>query len=213
MMTDEDFLDWVKLNSLSQAATDIIQRIRALPPSRKVGYRKSNVTGRYPSRKMGKTIQFESHKVELPFIREYEFSNDVLEYYDQPSPIKISYKTSSGRKTTALTTPDFFVIRSDGTAGWEECKPVQDLEHLAEKSERFVKNDVGEWRCPSGEEYAATYGLYFQVRPSDEINWVWQRNIEYLTDYFQSPDHPVAPDAKSFIKALVSCKQGLSIFN
>lgn len=187
----------------------IIQHIRSSPPFRKVQDGRSNVTGRYPSQKMGHTIQFESHKVELAFIREYEFDDGVLEYYDQPGPIKISYRTNSGRQTTAFTTPDFFVIRSDGTAGWEECKREDDLVNLAEKSERFVRDDEGRWRCPPGEEYAAKYGLYFRVRSSAEINWVWQRNIEYLSDYFQAQDHPVDPDAASFLKAIVSCKQGV----
>jgi len=189
--------------------TRLIQHIRASPPSRLVEDGRSNVAGRYPSLKMGHTIQFESHKVELPFIREYEFDSNVLEYYDQPDPIKIFYLTSNGRPTTALTTPDFFVIRDDGTAGWEECKPEQDLERLAEKSERFVRDENGAWRCPPGEAYAAKYGLYFRVRSSAEINWVWQRNIEYLSDYLQAPTHPIDPDTESFIKALVSCKQGI----
>ena len=159
---------------------------------------------------MGHTIQFESHKVELAFIMEYEFDDNVLEYYDQPGPIKISYRSVNGRQTTAFTTPDFFVIRNDGLAGWEECKPEQDLVGLSKKSERFI-NDEAKWRCPSGEQYSARYGLYFRVRSSSEINWVWQRNIEYLSDYFQALDHPsqISPDSESFIKALVSCKQGV----
>jgi putative transposase len=157
---------------------------------------------------MGQTIQFESHKVELPFIKEYEFDDNVLEYYDQPGPIKISYRTVSGRQTTALTTPDYFVIRNDGSAGWEECKPEQDLMCLSKKSERF-KLDGEIWRCPPGQEYAAQYGFYFRVRSSSEINWVWQRNIEYLSDYLQAPDHLVAANAESFLKALISCKQGI----
>jgi hypothetical protein len=33
---------------------------------------------------MGVTIQFESHRVELPFVYEAEHDPQVLEYYDQP---------------------------------------------------------------------------------------------------------------------------------
>jgi hypothetical protein len=33
---------------------------------------------------MGRTIQFESHHVELYGIYEMEYDDDVLEYYDQP---------------------------------------------------------------------------------------------------------------------------------
>jgi len=37
-----------------------------------------------PSRKWEYTIQFESHKVELPTVYEMEHDPDVIEYYDQP---------------------------------------------------------------------------------------------------------------------------------
>jgi len=37
-----------------------------------VGGGHRNVSGRYPSRKMGTSVQFESHRVELPFIHELE---------------------------------------------------------------------------------------------------------------------------------------------
>ena len=145
----------------------------------------------------------------MAFIKEYEFDDNVLEYYDQPEPIKISYRTCNGRQTSVLTTPDFFLIRKDGTACWEECKPEQELERLALKSERFVRKETGQWHCPPGEEYTAQYGLCFRVRSSAEINWVWQRNIEYLCDYLQTPDYQVVTDNESFIKAVVSCKQGI----
>lgn len=209
MIGDFQFSEWLARYRFDQFAATLITRIRAREPSRKVQGGRSNVTGRYPSRKMGRTIQFESHKVELAFIREYEFDDNVLEYYDQPEPIKISYRTCNGRKTVALTTPDFFVIRKDGTASWEECKPEQELERQAQKTERFKLNEAGKWQCLPGEEFAAQYGLCFRVRSSGEINWVWQRNMEYLSDYLQTPDHPVAASAESFIKALISCKQGI----
>src|SRR5688572_3271415 len=47
--------------------------------------------GRYPSRKMGVTVQFESHCVELPTVFELEHDDDVLEYYDQVSAINLYY--------------------------------------------------------------------------------------------------------------------------
>ncbi|MDQ3133372.1 MAG: hypothetical protein M3Q76_01010 [Acidobacteriota bacterium] len=52
--------------------------------------RRGNVAGRFPSRKMGVTIQFESHKNELARIRELEYDPEVLEYYDQPPSIKLA---------------------------------------------------------------------------------------------------------------------------
>jgi putative transposase len=42
--------------------------IRRCNPARRVGGGRRNVPGRYPSRKMGAVVQFESHRVELPFV-------------------------------------------------------------------------------------------------------------------------------------------------
>ena len=76
------------------------------------------------------TIQFESHRNELPAIFELEHDQDVIEYYDQPSPITIEYEGKSKRRIRVLHTPDFFVIRLSA-AGWEECKTEEDLLSLS----------------------------------------------------------------------------------
>lgn len=53
--------------------------MRASDPARRVGGGCRNVTGRYPSKKMGVTIPCESHRVELAAIYEMEHSSDVPE--------------------------------------------------------------------------------------------------------------------------------------
>ena len=50
---------------------------------------------------MGVTIQFESHRVELAEIYEMEHDADVLEYYDQPPPIKLDVGNTSPRRHAA----------------------------------------------------------------------------------------------------------------
>jgi len=67
----------------------LISSIRSSGPSRRVGGGSANVCGRYPSKKMGVTIQFESHRVELAGVYEMEHSASVLEYFDQAPPIKL----------------------------------------------------------------------------------------------------------------------------
>ena len=79
------------------------------------------------------TIQFESHRVELPFVYELERDTTVLEYYDQPPSIPLSYPAANGRALSVIHTPDYFVVRQD-SAGWEECKTSEDLK-LALNSE------------------------------------------------------------------------------
>ena len=89
MLSKAEFDAWCCRLYLSQQTQNLIEKIRSSEPSRRVGGGRKNVSGRYPSRKMGATIQFESHRVELPTIYEFEHDEEVLEFYDQPSPIKL----------------------------------------------------------------------------------------------------------------------------
>ncbi|SRR6266516_4238786 len=84
MLTDEAFRAWCRRNEISPATEASIQRIRSSQPARRVRGGASNVSGRYPSVKMGFSIQFESQHVELWSIYTMERDDDVLEFYDQP---------------------------------------------------------------------------------------------------------------------------------
>src|SRR5213594_5226226 len=121
MLSDEEFVLWCKRLSLSREAQSAIATIRSAGPARRVGGGRENVSGRYPSRKMGVSIQFESHRVELAGVYEMEHDPDVLEYYDQPPTIKLDYESPGGKRMGVLHTADFFVIR-ENEAGWEEWK-------------------------------------------------------------------------------------------
>jgi transposase InsO family protein len=171
-----------------------------------VGSGRGNVSGRYPSKKMGVTIQFESHRVELAAIYEMEHDPEVLEYYDQPLPIRLEYESAKGRHVAVLHTPDYFVIRRD-SAGWEECKTDEELSQLAEKSPGRYRSENGCWRCPPGENCAAVLGLYYRVRASGSINWVFQRNMQFLEDYFTLDADP-SPATAERILAYVSATPG-----
>jgi putative transposase len=59
-----------------------------------------------PCRKMGRTIQFESHRNELAAILEYEHSKAVLEFWDQPPAIQLAYLSKHGRRLGVCHTPD-----------------------------------------------------------------------------------------------------------
>ena len=100
VLTDDGFHAWCLQNRIPAETAAYIGRIRSSQPVRKVRSRASNVSGRYPSVKMGRSIQFESRHVELWGIYEMERDDDVLEYYDQPTRIQLQYRARSGRKTT-----------------------------------------------------------------------------------------------------------------
>lgn len=126
MLSENEFKRWCDGLNLSTQSQQLIENIRCSEPSRLVSGRSSNVCGRYPSQKMGKTIQFESHRVEAPKIYELEQDDSVIEYYDQPPAIKLNYKGANGKNLGVIHTPDLFVLEKE-RAGWIECKPEEKL--------------------------------------------------------------------------------------
>ena len=139
MLNEAEFLGWCARLGLTETTRATITAVRSRNPTRRVGGGRQNVSGRYPSRKMGITIQFESHRVELPLVCEMEHDSGVLEYYDQPPSIPLAYHTANGRRLSILHTPDYFVLCRD-SAGWVECKTSEDLEKLAIKSPQHLSS-------------------------------------------------------------------------
>jgi putative transposase len=211
MLNDREFLLWFREQNLPHRARLVIDQIRTSEPSRRVHGSAGNVCGRYPSRKMGRTIQFESHRNELAIILEYEHDKAIYEFWDQPPAIKLNYPSKSGRRLGVLHTPDFFVIHANG-AGWEECKPENELQRLTDHSpHRYVRGEDSRWHCPPAEQCAAIFGLTYRVRSSAEINWIYQRNMLFLEDYLRSDLAPVDQGKRTSVCALVAEQPGLTL--
>src|SRR5689334_19702182 len=98
MFTDNEILAYFRQMKVSEQAIAVINNIRSSEPSRLVQGGRGNVTVRFPSSKMGRVIQAESHKVELAYIYLREHDDRTYEYYDQPPPIHLSYISKNGRK-------------------------------------------------------------------------------------------------------------------
>lgn len=211
MLTNEELMQLCRSLGLSKQAQSVIEEIRSSPPSRRVRSAAGNVSVRYASRKMGVTIQAESHRNELAGIYEKEHDSDTLEYYDQPSRIKLVYQAKSGRKVGVLHTPDYFVIRTD-SVGWEEWKMEENLARLADKMpHRYVSGEDGRWRCPPGERYAERFGLFYRVRSSAEIDWVFQRNMLFLEDYLRADCPCISEEATEAVLSLVASEPGITL--
>jgi putative transposase len=210
MLTKQEFDSWCHQLKLSDLQKSVIERIRESQPSRLVGGGRKNVSGRYPSKKMGVTIQFESHRVELPKVYELEHDEDVLEFYDQPAPIKLEYQGKNGRNLAHFHTPDFFVIRKN-TVGWEECKTEENLKQLSEKSpNRYIREETGLWSDRPGAEYAKQYNFYYRIWSDAEINWILARNTIFLEDYFRRIESLVVQDdAATEVLELVAEEPGI----
>lgn len=209
MLCEVDFLSWCERLAFTEPAQAAIFEVRSRNPARRVGGGRDNVSGRYPSRKMGFTIQFESHRVELPLVYEMEHAASVLEYYDQPPSIPLVYHAANGRRLSVVHTPDYFVLRQD-SAGWVECKTAEELERLAVRApNRHVRHGNGKWRCPPGEAYALALGLEYRVWSSADINWTLQRNLLFLEDYLRCDPATAAGLVSPAIKAAVEEEPGI----
>src|SRR6266566_384799 len=211
MLSEERFEVWCLQHHLSEQARAIVGRIRSSPPSRLVRGAAGNVSGRYPSQKMGCTIQFESHRGELAFIYQMEHDPMVLEFYDQPEAIKLVYPGKTGKPVGLFHTPDFFLLLTSG-AGWAECKMEEQLPHLAEQMpHRYVHNADRTWSSPPGEAYAQPFGLFYRLQSSAQIDWVYQRNLRFLEDYLRFSRAPVSTEVITAIRTLVRSKPALSL--
>ncbi|MBD2616471.1 DDE-type integrase/transposase/recombinase [Nostoc punctiforme FACHB-252] len=209
MLSDQEFNDWCRGVNLPQAARQLISQIRASEPIRRVKSSGINVRGDYASRKMGKTIQFESHKIELPGVEEYEEDADVLEYYDQAYQITLEFPSSNGEIIKASHIPDFFVIRNQ-SAGFEEWKPESRLEKLAAKqSQRYMRSEDGQWLNLPAVAYAEKLGLYYRIRLDTEIDWIKYRNRLFLKAY-ATEDYQIDPEIAENLVKLISLNPGIS---
>lgn len=210
-MNDKEFENWTATTGISERGRNLLERIRTSPPARQVQSGGGNVSGFYPSKKMGHTINFESHTVELCGIYELEHDGTVLEYFDQPYTIKLNYTSRSGRRVGTPHTPDFLAIRTD-SAGFEEWKTEEKLVKLADESpNRYVKGEDGIWRCPPGQEFAAQYGLYYRVRSTTDIDWVFQNNIRFLEDYLRDEVSRLETETTNAIMHAVRISPGINL--
>jgi putative transposase len=213
MLSEDEFEVWCFQHALSEQAKTVVRQIRSSPPSRLVRSAAGNVSGRYPSKKMGCTIQFESHRGELAAIYRFEHDSAVFEFYDQPGVIKLTYPSKKGKHVGVLHTPDFFVI-GEQSCGWIECKMEDQLLQLTEQMpHRYQRSSDGTWVCPPGEAYAKPLGFFYRIESSAQIDWVYQRNLRFLEDYLRVSRSPVETKAAESLRSLVMKRPALTLLD
>ncbi|WHI48949.1 helix-turn-helix domain-containing protein [Microbulbifer sp. VAAF005] len=180
------YLTFCQSNGVTETGLRIVEEIISNPPARRVRTRSMgpNITSRFPSHKMGLTIQAESRTLELSSIYLKEFDPKVLGYWDQPfHKVVLSYR-SGKRYVRVPTTLDFFVI-ADGFIGFEECKPFDALQKLASKTPgRYQWNE--ELKCfeiPPMADYLEGTGLAYRIVSDKEINPIYIDNLALLYNY------------------------------
>ncbi len=216
MLTDVEFQAWCDRLQLSEQQGDLIKNIRTSPPARKVRGSGKNVHGPFASVKMGRTIQFESHTVELPAILQfYEYDDSVLEYWDQPTQLTIKCSPEGKQATTIRHFPDFFVMRKD-RCGFEEWKTEKKLKKLADEQPHRYQNQAGQWVDVIVQEYIENLGYYYCLRSDHEIDWVKYRNQQYLQRYKQGyleQQYVLDDTVEAKIKEVIANHPGINLTN
>lgn len=124
------------------------------------------IKGRFPSRKSGRTVHWES-QLERDLVYLLEFDPAVVEYAEQPETTTVEWQGRRRRYT-----PDFRVVRRDGVC-MVEVKPL----------ERALKPDVRAFLERLADHYAER-GLRFLVMTEREIRrQPWLANVTLLLRY------------------------------
>ena len=211
MMNEPEFRLYCDRLKISERGIAYLGLVRSSPPSRRGQSGGGNVVSRFPSRKMGATIQSESHHYELSVIYQLEYDQAVLELWEQPEHIQLTYQAVSGRITAPWHTPDFLVLKSDSVL-WIEVKPEEKLQKLAvQQPNRYRRNAEGRWHCPPGEQVAAQYGFKYDVWSSTDTNPTLIQNLKFLDDYSRSSSSTAPAVGTQRVVELVNTRPGITI--
>lgn len=147
MLYTNQFERYCSGREIAPLALEYITETRDTEPSRTVGARaRSNVCSSVVSEKMGRSIFTESHTAERAFTILSEFDEGVLEFWDQPPPIKIEMVNKGGKPQGVSYTPDFLLLTQSGPVVIE-VKTLEKLEELVvERPKNWVRTEKGEFQ-------------------------------------------------------------------
>jgi putative transposase len=209
MLSESAFDHWAARVSLSDRGRALVTEIRNGDPARRPHSGPRHVAGRYPSRKMTRTIAYESRTVELRAIHRYEHDPSVEEFWDQPWALRLRYEGPRRGSVGPVHVPDFLVLFGDGVA-FEEWKTEERLQHLAAKNpHRYQRDEGGHWTSAPAEEAALEFGLGYRVRTPAELSGTLTTNLEYLAAFFDDTEPAAA--VRDRVRTAVAANPGLTI--
>lgn len=177
------------------AGRKLILDARMRAPVREVKSQIGNVITVLSSQKMRRDIRTESRHIEFAVAVEREYGPDVLEYYAQPSELKLELTDhATGEIRTITHFPDFLTIRNDGFT-LEEWKSAAKLTRLAEKYPyRYSRSSDGEWYAPQIERQLSALGIRYRICSDESIPRRRVDNLLYLADYYLETSEACSAD-------------------
>lgn len=163
----------------------MIRKARKQAPVRKVRSNRSNLITRYPSQKMQRVIETESHTVEFAAMLQYECDPGICEYFAQPMEVDEVLLLPSGKRDRLQHFPDFLLVSPEGFAVEEWREEVRLLNLALKRPDRFIREEDG-WRFPMAEDYFAERGISYRLRSADELPRQYIQNLNFLRTYFEA---------------------------
>lgn len=151
-ISPEPFEQLIDRYQLLPEGVAIVSGARSSPPARQVTSRRvRNTPWRYASHKMGCSISAES-SLEKTFFVHYEYDDDVIEYWDQPCTVHLSYQNAKGHWHRSPYTPDVLVLRKS------RIEVIQIKPSVV--CEKLVKERSGRWKI-YGDRYEDTAASHY----------------------------------------------------
>jgi putative transposase len=168
-----------------EAGRSMIRKARKEAPVRQVRSNSSNLITRYPSQKMQRVIETESHTAEFAAMFLYECDSSILEYFAQPMEVNQALVLPSGKRDRLQHTPDFLLITPDGFMVEEWRYEARILKMALKRPDRFIRQE-SEWRFPQAEDYFAEWGISYRLRSAEELPRQYIQNLNFLRTYFEA---------------------------
>ncbi len=190
-------------SNLSPFGRKLIRQAREAP-ARAVNKSGAHLTYRFPSKKMGMTMDLES-TLELAVFLPLDNAPEVTEIWTQPFTITLKTKTETDIDVWHYT-PDIY-YEKDEVAHIIEVKPQSKLFSLAEEHpQRYTTDSSGKIHCPPMEAFAEEHGFVFSIVTDDEINQIQLENLLFLDHFIREIEvPPYAPELEK-IKAYLEEK-------
>jgi putative transposase len=202
---EKKFNKWCKKHKIDKTKRAFIRSVLEGSPSRRVESGKSSC-GVFPSFKNGEGRQFEGIG-EYRRLRQLENDRNVTCSVDQPPPFLIHYKDKNGRNIGTYVTADEFTLNEDGTAGYEECKPLYKLREMEGKYPgRIEYDEETTWHDRASEAWAEANGVYHRIIVNEDLSPNETYNLELLDNYLL-PTAPSLPENQTSV-IIESLKSG-----
>lgn len=210
LLTESGLTAFGARQGLTAATMELIHRTREGKPARRGFSRHKNVSGRFPSEKMGVSLGMSAYHTEGLGLLGYELAREVLEFWEEPGvELKFSYLDGGGRRRSGRFRPDHLVLE-DGGVFLDEWKTEEQLILDSERMPgRYLRDDTG-WRSLSAEDSAARLGVTFRLRTPGSVPAEVRLNGRFMRDYYRD-ETLIADDLATKVLRAIRGDEGLTL--